>query len=118
AALEDYSIFPKTAHEHGLPTWVAVGGSPNSAIRAAKYGMGLELAIIGGAAQRFAPVAELYRNHIEANGFDPRRIAVHSHGFVANTDEEAIERDYPYWDHAMSHIVRESGRQEPSPVPY
>lgn len=115
AALEDYSIFPKTAHEHGLPTWVAVGGSPNSAIRAAKYGMGLELAIIGGAAQRFAPFAELYRKHIEANGFDPRRIAVHSHGFVANTDEEAMERYYPYWHHAMSNMARERGWPQPSP---
>ncbi|WFP16471.1 LLM class flavin-dependent oxidoreductase [Citricoccus muralis] len=114
-ALERQSIFPTTAHEDGVPTWVAVGGSPESAIRAARYGMGLELAIIGGAPQRFAPFADLYRKQIEANGFAPRRVAVHSHGFVANTDEEAMERYYPYWHNAISTLGRERGWPAPSP---
>lgn len=114
-ALENQSIFPTTAHEHGLPTWVAVGGSPESAMRAARYGMGLELAIIGGAPQRFAPFAKLYREQIEANGFAPRRVAVHSHGFVANTDEEAMERYYPYWHNAIATLGRERGWPAPSP---
>lgn len=115
AALENTSIFPTTDHEHGLPSWVAVGGSPNSVVRAAKYGMGLELAIIGGGAQRFAPFAQLYRREIAENGFEPRRIAVHSHGFVAPTDEEAMERYYPYWYHSMSTMARERGWPQPSP---
>lgn len=115
SALENFSIFPTTDHEHGLPTWVAVGGSPNSAARAAKYGMGLELAIIGGAAHRFAPFAQLYRKHIADNGFDPRRVAVHSHGFIAPTDEEAMQRYYPYWHHQMSTMARERGWPQPTP---
>lgn len=115
AALENVSIFPKTDHEHGLPTWVAVGGSPQSVVRAAKYGMGLELAIIGGAAQRFAPLVKLYHKSIEQHGFEPRRIAVHSHGFVAATDEEAMERYYPYWHNALSVLGAERGWPAPTP---
>ena len=115
AALENYSIFPTTDHEHGLPTWVAVGGSPQSVVRAAKCGMGLELAIIGGDPQRFAPLVKLFHKHIEQNGFDPRRVAVHSHGFVANTDEEAMERYYPYWYNAISTLGAERGWPAPSP---
>ncbi|NWN87339.1 MAG: LLM class flavin-dependent oxidoreductase [Micrococcaceae bacterium] len=115
AALENYSIFPTTNHEYGLPTWVAVGGSPQSIVRAAKYGMGLELAIIGGAPHRFVPLVELYHKNIAANGFDPRRVAVHSHGFVAATDEEAMQRYYPYWHHSMQVLGRERGWPEPSP---
>lgn len=113
--LKNQSVFPVTDHEHGVPAWVAVGGSPESAVRAAKYGMGLELAIIGGAPQRFAPFAKLYRDQIESNGFAPRRVAVHSHGFVAKTDEEAMERYYPYWHHAIATLGRERGWPEPSP---
>lgn len=114
AALDNFSIFPTTAHEHGLPTWVAVGGSPQSVIRAAKYGMGLELAIIGGAPQRFAPLVKLFHKTIEQHGFDPRRVAVHSHGFIANTDEEAMERYYPYWYNSIATLGAERGWPAPS----
>ncbi|HEY4557616.1 MAG TPA: LLM class flavin-dependent oxidoreductase [Enteractinococcus sp.] len=115
APLEKFSIYPTTEHEHGLPTWVAVGGSSQSVVRAAKYGMGLELAIIGGAPQRFAPLVNLFHKHNENNGFEPRRVAVHSHGFVAETDELAMERYYPYWHHSMSSLGAERGWPAPSP---
>ena len=115
AALENYSIFPTTAQDNGLPTWVAVGGSPESVVRAAKYGMGLELAIIGGAPHRFAPLVKLYHKNIEQQGFDPRRIAVHSHGFIAKTDEEAMERYYPYWHNSISVLGAERGWPAPTP---
>src|SRR5699024_11417847 len=95
AALENYSIFPTTDHEHGLPTWVAVGGSPQSVVRAAKYGMGLELAIIGGAPQRFAPLVQLSHRHIEHNHFAPRRAAAHPHALMPETDELAMTPRYP-----------------------
>lgn len=115
AALENAAIFPTTAHEHGLPTWVAVGGSPQSVVRAAKYGMGLELAIIGGAPQRFAPLVNLFHKQIAKNGFEPRRIAVHSHGFIADTDEAAMEQYYPYWHHSTSVLGAERGWPAPTP---
>ena len=115
AALENFSIFPTTDHEHGLPTWVAVGGSPQSVVRAAKYGMGLELAIIGGAPQRFAPLVQLFHKETEQNGFEPRRIAVHSHGYIADTDEQAMEEYYPYWHHATGKLGAERGWPVPTP---
>src|SRR5690625_1931140 len=70
APLENFSIFPTTAHDHGLPTWVAVGGSPESVVRAAKYGMGLELAIIVGAPHRFAPLTQLFIRVIDRHGIE------------------------------------------------
>ena len=117
-ALTRLSIFPTTAHHHGLPAWVAVGGTPASVVRAAKHGLGLELAIIGGQPARFAPFADLYRRQIEENGMEPRRVAVHSHGFVAATDEEAAERYYPHWEASMRKIGAERGWPDPSPTQF
>lgn len=117
-ALTRQSIFPTTAHHHGLPAWVAVGGTPASVVRAAKHGLGLELAIIGGQPARFAPFADLYRRQIEENGMEPRRVAVHSHGFVAATDEEAAERYYPHWEASMRKIGAERGWPAPSPTQF
>ena len=117
-ALTRLSIFPTTAHHHGLPAWVAVGGTPASVVRAAKHGLGLELAIIGGQPARFAPFADLYRRQIEENGMEPRRVAVHSHGFVAATDEEAAERYYPHWEASMRKIGAERGWPAPSPTQF
>ncbi|NUL46697.1 LLM class flavin-dependent oxidoreductase [Cellulosimicrobium funkei] len=118
SALQRQSVFPTTAHEFGLPTWVAVGGTPTSVVRAATYGMGLELAIIGGAPERFRPFAELYRREIASRGFEPRRVALHSHGFVAATDEEAAERYYPHWEASMRKIGAERGWPAPSPAQF
>ena len=113
-ALTRQSIFPTTAHASGLPAWVAVGGTPASVVRAARYGLGLELAIIGGQPARFAPFADLYRRQIQENGMEPRRVAVHSHGFVAKTDEEAAERYYPHWEASMRKLGAERGWPAPS----
>jgi alkanesulfonate monooxygenase SsuD/methylene tetrahydromethanopterin reductase-like flavin-dependent oxidoreductase (luciferase family) len=111
-------VFPTTAHEFGLPAWVAVGGTPASVVRAATYGMGLELAIIGGTPDRFAPFAQLYRREIEDRGFEARRVALHSHGFVAATDEEAAERYYPHWEYNMRKMSAERGWPAPSPIQF
>lgn len=118
AALQRQSVFPTTAHEHGLPTWVAVGGTPASVVRAAKHGMGLELAIIGGAPERFAPFAQLYRRSIDEFGHEARRVAVHSHGFVAETDERAAEMYYPHWEAAIRKLGAERGWPAPSPIQF
>lgn len=94
AALHDADVFPKT--ESGrLKTWVGVGGSPQSVIRTAKYGFRLMLAIIGGAPARFAPYVDLYRRAAEQFGTEAFPVGVHSPGFIADTDQEAIARFYP-----------------------
>src|SRR4051812_37768947 len=85
APLDDADVFPKTESGH-LTTWVGVGGSPQSVIRTARYGLPLMLAIIGGAPERFAPYIELYRRaaeQVEAIpppvGLHPPRVLPHTH---------------------------------------
>jgi probable LLM family oxidoreductase len=95
ASLEHADVFPKT--ESGrLSTWVGVGGSPQSVVRAARYGFPLMLAIIGGAPKRFAPYLDLYRRAAEQFGTTAHAVGMHSPGFIADTDEAA--RDV-YWPH-------------------
>ncbi len=94
ASLEDADVFPKTESGH-LRTWVGVGGSPQSVIRAAHYGLPLMLAVVGGQPERFAPYIDLYRQAAEQSGTAPQSVGMHSPGFIAETDEEARELFYP-----------------------
>ncbi|GLZ58509.1 LLM class flavin-dependent oxidoreductase [Micromonospora sp. NBRC 107095] len=95
APLENADVFPKT--ESGrLDTWVGVGGSPQSVVRTAQYGLPLMLAIIGGAPDRFAPYIDLYRRAAEQLGTTAHPVGMHSPGFIADTDAEAKEI---YWPH-------------------
>ncbi len=108
APLEGAEVFPKT--EAGrLTTWIGVGGSPESVVRAARYGFGLMLAIIGGAPERFMPYADLYRRALDELGAPGLPIGVHSPGFVADTDEEAHEVLFPYFKAQRDRIGRERG---------
>jgi alkanesulfonate monooxygenase SsuD/methylene tetrahydromethanopterin reductase-like flavin-dependent oxidoreductase (luciferase family) len=94
APLERADVFPKT--ESGrLDTWVGVGGSPQSVIRTARYGLPLMLAIIGGPAHRFRPYVELYQRAAEQFGTTAHPVGMHSPGFIADTDEEARELFWP-----------------------
>lgn len=95
APLTDADVFPKT--ERGLSTWVGVGGSPQSVVRTAKYGFPLMLAIIGGQPQRFAPYLDLYRRAADEFDTTAHPVGMHSPGFVADTDEEALEAWYPHF---------------------
>ncbi|MCT9933758.1 LLM class flavin-dependent oxidoreductase [Planotetraspora sp. A-T 1434] len=94
APLEQADVFPKT--ESGrLTTWVGVGGSPQSVVRTAHYGLPLMLAIVGGPPKRFAPYIELYRRAAEEIGTTAHPVGMHSPGFIADTDEEAKELFWP-----------------------
>ncbi|RQX16096.1 LLM class flavin-dependent oxidoreductase [Micromonospora ureilytica] len=95
APLENADVFPKTESGH-LDTWVGVGGSPQSVVRTAKYGLPLMLAIIGGAPERFAPYIDLYRRAADQLGTTAHPVGMHSPGFIADTDEQAKEI---YWPH-------------------
>jgi probable LLM family oxidoreductase len=93
-ALADADVFPKT--ESGrLDTWVGVGGSPQSVVRTARYGLPLTLAIIGGSPDRFRPYLDLYHRATEQLGTTEHPVGMHSPGFVADTDEEAKELFFP-----------------------
>jgi len=102
APLEGQQVYPKT--ESGrITTWVGVGGTPESVVRAARYGFPLVLAIIGGDPARFTPYVELYHRALDQYDREPLPIAVHAPGFVAATDEEAVET---LWPHARASITR------------
>jgi len=100
--------------EGHLPTWVGVGGSPQSVVRAARYGLPLMLAVIGGPPGRFAPLVELYKRALEAYGHQPLPIGMHSHGYIARTDQEALDIQYPYWEETFEKAALERGWARPT----
>ncbi|MGF6823476.1 putative LLM family oxidoreductase [Microbacterium sp. ZKA21] len=106
-ALDDADVFPKT--EHGLRTWVGVGGSPESVVRVARHGLGLMLAIIGGPAARFAPFVDLYHRSVASFGTASHPISVHSPGHIAATDEEAWDAAYDGFEAMNNTIGAERG---------
>jgi len=83
--------------EGHLPTWVGVGGSPESVVRAARYGLPLMLAIIGGQAARFEPLVDLYHRALKQYGHPQLPVGVHSLGYVGRTDQEAFDIEWPHW---------------------
>jgi probable LLM family oxidoreductase len=113
APLTDQRVSPPLAAGH-IPTWVGVGGSPESVIRAARFGLPLMLAIIGGSAERFAPLVELYKRALEEYGQPALPVGVHSLGFVAPTDEEAIATQWPYYREQFESAAQERGWRSPT----
>ena len=107
-ALSNQMVYPKT-QSGTIPTWIGVGGSPDSVIRAARNGAGLMLAIIGGQPSRFAPLVELYFKTLEELGQNRLPVGVHSPGHVADSDEQAIEEVWPHHQALFSKIGRERG---------
>ena len=108
--LENAGVWPRPLQEP-LPVWVAVGGSPQSAVRAGTLGLPLTLAIIGGQPERFVPFVDLYREAASAAGHDVSRmpVAINTHAFVARTSEQADSAfARPYLD-MMNRIGRERG---------
>jgi probable LLM family oxidoreductase len=92
-----------------LRTWVGVGGSPQSVVRAARYGLPLTLAIIGGSPQRFRTFVDLYLQALEKLGQPVLPIAVHSPGHVAATDEQAKRELWPHYEVMINRIGGERG---------
>jgi probable LLM family oxidoreductase len=98
-----------TTESGSLRAWVGVGGSPESVVRAARYGFPLTLAIIGGPPRRFAPYVELFHRALAEFGHSVRPVAVHSPGHIADSDEQAREELWPHYSAFHSRIGRERG---------
>jgi probable LLM family oxidoreductase len=107
-ALSNQRIFPPLENPP-LKTWVGVGGSPKSVIRAAHYGLPLMLAIIGGEPHRFRPFVDLYHQALQKLGQPERPIGAHSPGHVAETDEQAREDLWPHYKRMHDQIGAERG---------
>jgi probable LLM family oxidoreductase len=108
ASLDAKRVYPPTANGQ-LTTWIGVGGSPESVVRAARYRLPLMLAIIGGNPLRFAPYVDLYYQALEQVGVEPLPIGVHSPGHIADTDQQAREDLWPAWREMRNRIGAERG---------
>jgi alkanesulfonate monooxygenase SsuD/methylene tetrahydromethanopterin reductase-like flavin-dependent oxidoreductase (luciferase family) len=110
APLTDAGVWPRPVQEQ-LPVWVAVGGTPQSVVRAGSLGLPLTLAIIGGEPERFRPLVELYREAYRAAGHAPAssRIAINTHAFVGETAAQADAAFAPSYLAMMNRIGRERG---------
>jgi probable LLM family oxidoreductase len=108
APLDGIGVYPRPRRE--LPVWVAVGGNPESAARAGLLGLPMALAIIGGLPERFAPFAELHRRAARQAGHDPvPALSINSHGFIAETSQQALDDSFPAVATMMNRIGRERG---------
>ncbi|HXV94917.1 MAG TPA: Atu2307/SP_0267 family LLM class monooxygenase, partial [Gaiellaceae bacterium] len=109
APLDGQGVYPRPLQEP-LPVWVAVGGTPESAVRAGRLGLPMMLAIIGGMPERFVPFARIHREAAEQAGREPSpALGVNSHTYVAETSERAAEEFFPAYTGMMNAVGRERG---------
>jgi probable LLM family oxidoreductase len=104
----DLGVYPRPVQDP-LPVWIAVGGAPESAVRAGRLGLPMALAIIGGMPERFVPFAELHRRAAIEAGHEPPALSINSHGFVAETSQQAADESFPPFAEMMNRIGRERG---------
>lgn len=107
-ALAGLSVYPPLEH-HLLPTWIGVGGTPESVLRCAQYGYPIIFAIIGGQPRAFRPLVDLYREAMGKYGHEMQQVATHSPGHVADTDEQAREELFPHWLKLRNKLGAERG---------
>jgi probable LLM family oxidoreductase len=108
APIEDLAIYPRPVQDP-LPVWLAVGGTPTSAVRAGTLGLPMALAIIGGQPERFKPFVELFRRSAEEAGHAGLPLGINSHAYVADTPERAADEFFPGYATMMNRIGRERG---------
>ena len=109
SSIDDLGVYPRPVQAR-LPVWVAVGGTPQSAIRAGTLGLPMALAIIGGQPERFVPFVDVHREAARRAGHDPvPPVSINSHAYVAETSEQAAEEFYPAYSAMMNAIGKERG---------
>ena len=115
APIRDLPVYPRPLQDP-LPVWIAVGGTPQSVVRAGTLGLPLALAIIGGAPARFKPMIDLYRESARRAGHDVSTlpVSINSHGFLAETTEQAANDAFPPYAEVMGRIGRERGWPPPT----
>lgn len=119
AALEDQPVFPRPVQQP-IPLWIAVGGTPQSVVRAANLGLPMALAIIGGGPERFVPFVDLYREAWQKAGHDASalQVSINSHGFIADSTAAAAEAAFHPYMYQMGKIGRERGWPPPTKHQY
>ena len=109
APLHDQGVYPRTPNT--IPIWVAVGGNPRSAVRAGSLGLPMGLAIIGGLPERFAPFIRMFREAAHHAGHDAAALplGINTHGYVADTSQQAADEFFPSYAAQMTSVGRERG---------
>lgn len=109
-SIDNRGVYPRP-YQKELPVWVAVGGTPESVVRAANYGLPMALAIIGGMPARFVPFTDLYKQTYQKAGHDPAKLqlAINSHGYIADDSQKAADEFYGPYAYLMGKIGRERG---------
>jgi probable LLM family oxidoreductase len=109
-SLDNLGVYPRP-YQPELPLWVAIGGTPESVVRAGSKGLPMALAIIGGMPERFVPYTDLYKETYRKHGHDPARLqlGINSHGYIADDSQRAADEFYGPYAHVMSNIGRERG---------
>lgn len=109
-SIDNRGVYPRP-YQAELPLWVAVGGTPESVVRAATLGLPMALAIIGGAPERFVPFTQLYKEKYLQAGHDPAKLqlAINSHGFIGDDSRKAADDFYGPYAYVMSKLGRERG---------
>lgn len=110
APLTDQPVYPRPVQEP-LPVWIAVGGTPQSVVRAGALGLPLALAIIGGQPERFAPLVSLYREAGSRAGHDLARlkVGINTHAYIADNAQQAADEFFPAYAQVMTKIGSERG---------
>jgi probable LLM family oxidoreductase len=106
--LDHLGVYPRPL-QNPLPVWVAVGGTPQSAVRTGKLGLPMALAIIGGIPERFASLVRMYRQAAQKAGHQSPRLSINSHGFIADSSQDAADTAFPAFKTVMDRIGRERG---------
>jgi len=109
APIVNQTIYPRP--ERKLPIWIAVGGTQESILRAARLGLPIIFAIIGGRTKQFKPLIDFYKEQYLQFGHDPDKmeVGIHSHTFVADSQQEISENYFPYYSAQMDRIGRDRG---------
>lgn len=110
APIRNLGIYPRPV-QNPLPVWIGSGGNPESCVRAGMLGLPLVLAIIGGQPVKFAPLVQLYNKAAKRAGHDTSKLIVasHSHGFLSEDEETAVETFFAPTQQVMNTIGRERG---------
>lgn len=108
--LRNAEISPRPIQEQ-IPIWIGVGGTPESAVRAGRFGVGMALAILGGDPLRFKPLVDLYRKAGMEAGHSPEvlKVGVTGHAYIAETTQQAKDEFFPYYSNYWSYVNRQRG---------
>jgi len=114
-SLDNRAVYPRPV-QNPLPVWIAVGGTPQSVVRAGTLGLPLAIGIIGGSPERFVPLADLYRESARRAGHDPSQLqlSINSHGLIADDSKRAADAAWPAYADTMGRIGKERGWPPPT----